>query len=117
MAKTASERPNPIVITDDESGDVYTLDFDRESVKFAERRGFKIMEFQDMPETGVSDLFFYAFRKNHKNVARDKTDKILEALGGLRTEEVNRLTDLYSASVSSLNVEGDRKNSRMRVEL
>lgn len=116
MAKI-NERPNPIKITDPDTNEVYTLDFDREAVKFAERRGFKILEFQSVPETGVSDLFFYAFRKNHKNVARDKTDKILEDLGGLLPEEVNRLQELYSASVSSINVEGTRKNSKMRVEL
>lgn len=115
MAKT--ERPNPIKITDPDTQEVYTLDFDRESVKFAERRGFKIMEFQNTPDTGVSDLFFYAFRKNHKNVARDKTDKLLDDMEGLLPEEINRLQELYSASISSLNVEGGRKNSRIKVEL
>lgn len=117
MAKTTSVRPNPIKITDEDTGEVYTLDFDREAVKFAERRGFKIMDFQSTPDTGISDLFFYAFRKNHKNVARDKTDKILDAMEGLLPEEVNRLQELYSAAITSLNVDGDRKNSRMRVEL
>ena len=115
MAKT--ERPNPITITDPDTQEVYTLDFDREAVKFAERRGFKIMEFQNTPDTGISDLFFYAFRKNHKNVAKDKTDKLLDELGGLRPEEVNRLQELYSASIMSLNVDGERKNSRVKVEL
>ena len=116
MAK-AAERPNPMRITDPDTNEVYTLDFDRAGVKFAEQRGFKIMGIQDAPETAISDLFFYAFRKNHKNVARDKTDKILDDLNGLTTEEVNRLQELYSASISSLNVDGDRKNSRMKVEL
>lgn len=115
MAKT--ERPNPIKITDPDTQEVYTLDFDREAVKFAERRGFKIMEFQNTPDTGISDLFFYAFRKNHKNVARDKTDKLLDELEGLLPEEVNRLQELYSAAIASLNVGGERKNSRVKVEL
>ena len=115
MAKT--ERPNPIKITDPDTQEVYTLDFDREAVKFAERRGFKIMEFQNTPDTGISDLFFYAFRKNHKNIARDKTDKLLDELEGLLPEEVNRLQELYSAAITSLNVEGERKNSRVKVEL
>lgn len=116
MAKT-NERPNPIKITDPETGAVYTLDFDRASVKFAEQRGFKILEVADTPETSVANLFFYAFRKNHKDMARANTDKILDDLGGLLPEEVARLQELYSASISSLNVEGDRKNSRLKVDM
>lgn len=112
-----STRPNPLKITDEDTGEVYTLDFDRAAVKFAEQRGFKILGVQDAPETAISDLFFYAFRKNHKNVAREKTDKILDAMEGLTLPEVQRLQELYSASITSLNVEGDRKNSRMKVEL
>ena len=112
-----SNRPNPMKITDAETGEVYTLDFDRAAVKFAEQRGFKILGVQDAPETSISDLFFYAFRKNHKNVAREKTDKILDSMEGLTLPEVQRLQELYSASITSLNVEGDRKNSRMKVEL
>ena len=114
MAKT--ERPNPVRITT-ERGETYTLEFDGQAVKLAEQRGFKILGVQDAPETAVSDLFFYAFRKNHKNVARDKTDKLLDELGGLLPAEVQRLQELYAASITALNVEGDRKNSRVKVEL
>ena len=116
MAK-ATDRPNPMRITDPDSGEVYTLDFDREAVKFAEQRGFNIQSIVEHPETGVSDLFFYAFRKNHKNIARDKTDKLLDDLEGLLPAEAARLQELYAASISSLNIEGARKNSRMKVEL
>lgn len=116
MAK-ASERPNPMKITDPNSGDVYTLDFDRETVKFAEQRGFNIQAITERPETGISDLFFYAFRKNHRGVPRDKADRILSELEGLLPEEAARLQELYAASISSLNIEGARKNSRLKVEL
>lgn len=116
MAK-ATDRPNPMRITDPDSGEVYTLDFDRAAVKFAEQRGFNIQSIVEHPETGVSDLFFYAFRKNHKNIARDKTDKLLDDLEGLLPAEAARLQELYAASISSLNIEGARKNSRMKVEL
>lgn len=116
MAKT-NERPKPLIITDADTSEVYTLDFDRDAVRFAEQRGFKVMDVADAPETSIAALFFYAFRKNHKAMARANTDKILEDLGGLLPEEVTRLQELYSASITSLNMEGDRKNSRMRVEL
>lgn len=116
MAKM-SERPAPMRVTDPDTGEVYTLDFDRSAVKFAEQRGFNIQTLAERPETGISDLFFYAFRKNHRNVARDKTDKLLEELEGLLPAEAARLQELYAASISSLNVEGSRKNSRVKVEL
>ena len=116
MAK-ATDRPNPMRITDPDSGEVYTLDFDRAAVKSAEQRGFNIQSIVEHPETGVSDLFFYAFRKNPKNIARDKTDKLLDDLEGLLPAEAARLQALYGAWISFLNIEGARKNSRMNVEL
>lgn len=116
MAKT-NERPKPLIITDADTSEVYTLDFDRDAVRFAEQRGFRVMSVSETPETSVADLFFYAFRKNHKGVARANADKILDALGGLLPEEVARLQELYASSINSLNVDGERKNSRLTVEL
>ena len=78
----------PMKITDPDTGEVYVLEFSRESVRFAEQRGFKISELLDFPQTNIPNLFFYAFRKNHKNVARDKTDKFLDELGGLSSAEI-----------------------------
>ena len=110
-------RPNPMRITDPDSGEVYTLDFNRATVRFAEQRGFMLSAVTERLETGVSDLFFYAFRKNHREVSREKTDKLLEELGGLLPEEVGRLTELYVASITAFNTEGERKNARLTVEL
>ena len=36
----AEERINPIRITDNDTGKVYELDFNRESVDFVERQGY-----------------------------------------------------------------------------
>lgn len=56
----------------------------------------KISELLDYPQTNIPALFFYAFRKNHKHIARDKTDRLLEDLGGLTAKEIGRLADLYN---------------------
>lgn len=119
MAKTieTENRPNPIKITDPDSGEVFILDFNRAAVKFAEQRGFKIMSMSDNPETGISDLFFYAFRKNHREISREKTDRILQDLEGLLPAEVTRLQELYSSAITALNISGERKNARMSVEM
>jgi len=111
----------PIIIRNTEDNTEYTLEFNRESVKFAEARGFKIEDVTDFPMTKVPELFFYAFRMHHKNVARDKTDKILfDELGGIPNGMLERLAELYVQPFEALSVldEGEeRKNSKLTVEM
>lgn len=97
----------------------YTLEFNRESIKFAEMRGFKIEEVAEYPMTKIPELFFYAFRMHHKNVAREKTDKILfEEMGGLPEGFIERLAELYTEPFETLTVkEEERKNSKWSVEM
>ena len=57
------DRVNPVRVTDHDTGTVYELDFTRESVKFAENRGFKVDELTVFPVTRIPELFYYAFRK------------------------------------------------------
>ena len=40
--ENVSERVNPIIIRNEDTGDEYTLEFNRESIRFAEQRGFDI---------------------------------------------------------------------------
>ena len=118
MAKNEN-KINPMCITDPDTGETYVLEYSRESVRFAEQRGFKISELLDYPQTNITALFFYAFRKNHKHIARDKTDRLLEDLGGLTAKEIGRLADLYNQPNESLIVaeETERKNCRLTVEM
>lgn len=110
---------NPIRITDPNSGETYVLEFSRESVKFAEDRKFIISELTDYPQTNIPALWYYAFRKNHRHMARNQTDKLLDELGGLTKEELARLVELYNQPTESLIIldEGGRKNPRLTVEL
>lgn len=91
----------------------------RESVRFAEMRGFKISELTDYPQTNIPALFYYAFRKNHKNISRNQADAMLDELGGLTTEVIERLVQLYNLPNESLILldESERKNSKLTVEL
>lgn len=110
----------PIVITDDKTKESWTLEFNKEAVKFAEQRGFKYEEVTQYPMTKIPELFFYAFRMHHKNIARNQTDKILDELGGLPEGFLERLVELYLAPFESLNIldEGEeRKNSHLTVEM
>lgn len=57
MAKT-DNKVSPIRITDPETNDTYVLEFSRESVRFAEQRGFKISELLDFPQSNIPAFFF-----------------------------------------------------------
>ena len=114
----ANERVNPIIIHDPDNGMDYTLEFNRESIRFAESRGFNLDDVGRYPMTKLPELFFYAFRMHHKNVSREKTDRILfNDLGGMPEGMAERLGLLYAAPFDALtNEDGKAKNSRMTVE-
>lgn len=115
------ERINPIKITDSKTGEVYELDFSRESVFFMDQRGFAVDEsIFKFPATNIPKLFYYAFRKNHRKMSQAQTDAILKELGGLTDEMIERLVQLYIQAAASNNIQ-DRedleKNPRMTVEM
>jgi hypothetical protein len=121
MAKNeVNEKVKPLILTDNETGEKYTLEFSRESVKFAEARGFDIGDVNKFPMTKLPDLFYYAFRMHHRNIARERTDRILfDDLGGLPAAGLERLYMLYSAPFDALVLSpeyGETKNARMTVE-
>ena len=70
------DRINPIKITDVDSGKVYELDFNRESVKFVEQQGYKVEETFDFPNVNIPKFFYYAFRANHRNVSLQQTNAL-----------------------------------------
>lgn len=110
----------PLIIRDVKNNTPkYTLEFSRDSIAWAERRGFKVNEVADYPLTGVADLFFYAFRKNHKGITHDTTDEILADIGGWNAEGLlKRLMALYDAGMDSLNAAGgEEKNVMYALEL
>ena len=115
------DRVRPVRLVDNETGEEYTLDFSRDGVRFAEGRGFKPDDVLDYPASRIPELFFYAFRKNHKNMAKNQTDRILEEqLGGMTEALLTRLIQLYNqAALTHLIVteEDSAKNARMTVEL
>ena len=114
------DRVNPARVTDHDTGTVYELDFTRESVKFAENRGFKVDELTVFPVTRIPELFYYAFRKNHKNVSRSKTDDLLEGMGGMTTALLERLMQLYNQAALTHLIATDEdavKNAKVTVEL
>jgi hypothetical protein len=112
-----SQNVKPIIVKDDETGLEYTLEFNREAVRFAEARGFKINDVADFPMTKIPELWFYAFRMHHKNVARAKTDALLDGLGGIPDGLLERLGELYAAPFAALTDGQTEENPRVTVTL
>lgn len=122
MAKTTKETKElakPIRLVDNETGESYILEFDRDTVKWAEQRGFDPDLVTKFPMTVGADFFFYAFRMHHRNIARDKTDKILfDYLGGINETTgkiLARLMELYYQTFDTLADKAE--NPRIAVEL
>lgn len=115
------EKVMPARLTDDTTGKVYELDFSKESLVFAERREFALENAIRYPVTGMRDLFYYSFRMHHRDVSREKTDKLFDRWGGGIPEKLaNRLIQLYQQAQLSNVVavsEEDEKNAGMTLEL
>lgn len=114
------EKIMPAYVTDNDTGVKYELDFSRESIRFAENRGFELENVGKFPVTGISDLFYYSFRMHHRGVARDKTDKLMEKWGGIPERLLERLIQLYQQAQTANNVqtnEDEAKNAAVTLEL
>ena len=116
---TEDEKIIPITITDTETENVYTLEFNAESVKYAESRGFDIDDVPKYPVSKVPELFYYAFRMHHKMLPKDKVDKIYESILPFPEGMLARMQQLYLAPLKSMftsDGESERKNTRMTVQ-
>jgi len=110
------ERVKPIVIRDTKKQKEYTLEFDRDAIRFAESRGFKLADVDDYSMTKVPEFFWYAFRYHHKSVSLGQAEEILKEIGGLNEAIAKRLVELWIQTYDSLGNE-ETKNPDMTVEL
>lgn len=100
----ATEYVNPLVLTDKETGKEYVLDYSVDSVRFAEQRGFDVDDLGKYPATKIPEFWFYAFRKNHRNMAKNQTDALLEKMGGVSARILNRLQALWMQALDAANI-------------
>ena len=114
-----NERPNPVIIHDTENGKDYTLEFDRDAIKFAESRKFRIEDVDDYPMTKVPEFFWYAFRMHHPSVSLAQAEKLLDRLGGMNEALSVRLGELWVVPYKAMapKEEEERKNLGVTVDL
>ena len=116
--KEAKDRPSPVIIHDLENNRDYTLEFNRDTIKFAEGRGFKIRDVDDYPMTKIPEFLWYAFRMHHPSVSMGQAEKILDRMGGMSEALGKRLGELWASPFESLTAEdGDEKNVTVTVDL
>ena len=115
------ENVKPIILNDKANNVQYTLEFNKESVKFAEDRGFSLDDMRNGRNEykNLELLFFCSFRMHHKNLPMDKAMKILyDDLGGYPKGMLERMITLYQQPYASLvSEEETAKNPQMSVEL
>ena len=112
------ERVKPIIIHDVENNKDYTLEFSRDTIKFAEARGFKVQDVDDYKMTKIPEFFWYSFRMHHPQVSMNQAEKILDRCGGMSEAMLQRLGELWVAPFDALvSHEGDEKNATVTVEL
>ena len=114
------ERIPSVIATDNKTGKKYELDFNRDSVRFAENRGFELENVAKFPVTGISDLFFYSFRMHHPKMSRANTDALMESWGGVSEKLLERLILLYQQAQTSNTIQTDEdaeKNAGVTLEL
>lgn len=106
MSKTIK----PIVYTHPETGKEITLEFNRASIAKAEDAGFSVEEAATKPAMMIPILFWGAHLWHQPWMTRKETDEILQdeenGFGGLSSEELERLGELYALGLNTL-IRGD----------
>ena len=112
------DKVEPIILKY-EDGREYTLEFNRNSVVFAEKNGFDINNVGSQLMTRIPELFWYAFRMHHPSVTQKQAEHILfEDMGGITEDITERLISLYNQPyMSLLSGDGEPKNAQMKVIL
>lgn len=111
------EHVKPIIVRDVDNDKEYTLEFNRDSIKFAEGRGFRLQDVDNYPMTKLPEFFWYAFRMHHPSFSLNQAEKMLDRMGGMSEAVAKRLGELWAVPFESLNPDGDEKNVSVTVEL
>lgn len=127
--KTLEEIENevkPITLRFTDTDQTYVLEFDRNTVKLAERNGFPLTPFNkdkfidEIDMVTLEQLFYYSFQMHNRGTSKQITDNILyEELGGMPVEMLIRLVELYLLPYTTL-ISGDgekAKNSKLTIEM
>lgn len=115
------EKVKPIIIRNTETGEPeYTLEFNRKSIKNAERAGFSTDDLSRFPVTKVPELFWHAMRMHQPWMTMQKAEEIFDSIDGHHQEGLfARLIELYNEPMRAIRNDdaGDEKNSKYTLDM
>lgn len=82
----------------------YTLELNRAEIKRAEGFGLKVKDFENSPQTQMSNLFKASLHKNHPELNGAQCDELLDAYaneGGDIEDLMSNLLELYTSFFST----------------
>lgn len=111
----------PVMIYDKNGNFKYLLEFDRNTVKFAEQRGLKPQTIEgNMGMIEIEELFYCSFRKHQPKMSKADTDKVIKEIGGITPKLLIRLCQLFELPYTELLTddenEENEKNSVLTVK-
>ena len=99
---TIKEKKEAIKITDTENNRVYVLDFDLESIKYAQNNGFLWEEIDTRSATLIPLIWYTLFRRHEKNVSMAEAEKLLKRLGGMSEALIVHIRQLWEQTLAPL---------------
>ena len=113
-----AEQVKPLVLQFKKEKKEYTLEFNRDTIRFAEARGFVPDDVDKYPMTKIYEFFWLAFRMHHPSFSLNQAEKMLDKMGGMSDALGKRLGELWAVPYETLNQNnGDEKNGSVTVEL
>lgn len=94
-------KKNTTIRIKDNEGNIYILEYCRETVQMLEKQGFDSQKITSMPMTLLPLVFRCAFLKNHKNIKEKKVTEIFDSLKD-RDKLWSALIEMISECYTSL---------------
>ncbi len=101
-------RIKPITLTEEDSGEVYTLEFNRKTIVMAENAGFDVTRMDQKPMTSTMLLWYYSFIMHHPTMTKEKASKLYDELGEMPEGLIERLLELYNAGATTLSAKNPK---------
>ena len=90
-----------LTIKDNSTGEIYTLEYTRKTVKMMEQNGFVAEDLTKKPMTMLPALFAGAFLAHHRFVKQDVIDDIYKKLPK-KDELIGKLVEMYNEPILTL---------------
>lgn len=96
-------------------GTDYTLEYNREAIRFMEKKGLNVSEVDEKPLTMVEILWQGAFLKNHRKEKLEKIEEIYDSIGN-KSELNAALSEMFIEAYSILIGDSEETDDSKKIE-